>query len=142
MSAKKKIKKYKMKKYNKKDLKIFKGFLLEIKEKFSRQILSVEKDNLRTSQKDASGDLSSYSIHMADMATDSYDREFSLNMASVEQKVIYEIDEALKRIEEGGYGKCNICDGLIAKNRLKAVPYAKCCVACQNDHDREKKKNR
>ncbi len=49
MSAKKKIKKYKMKKYNKKDLKIFKGLLLEIKEKLSRQILSVEKDSRRIS---------------------------------------------------------------------------------------------
>ena len=120
----------KAKKYTKKDLKVFKEMLHKKKAEFLEQILSVEKENLRTSQKDASGDLSSYTIHMADVATDSYDREFSLSRASVEQKIVYEIDEALKRIEDGEYGLCMTCSNQIAKNRLKAVPYAKYCIAC------------
>ena len=84
----------KAKKYTKKDLKVFKELLLKIKTRLLEQILAVEKDALNKSQKDASGDLSGYSIHMADVATDSYDREFSFSRASVEQKVVYEIDEA------------------------------------------------
>lgn len=129
----------KTKKYTKKDLKIFRELLLNVKVKLLEQVLAVEKENLRTSQKDASGDLSSYSIHMADMATDSYDREFSLSRASVEQKAIYEIDEALKRAEEGDYGLCMSCGGIIARNRLKAVPYAKFCIKCQSSEERDKK---
>jgi len=121
----------KIKRYSKKDLKMFKEILTKMKEKFLGQISSVEKENLRTSQKDASGDLSGYSIHMADMATDSYDREFSLSRASGEQKIVYLIDEALKRIEDGDFGLCMSCGKLIAKNRLKAVPHAKFCVTCQ-----------
>ena len=131
----------KIKKYAKTDLKIFKEALIKIKAKLLAQIMNVEKDNLRTSQKDASGDLSSYTIHMADVATDSYDREFSLSRASVEQKAVYEIDEALKRIDEGAFGLCLTCGKQIAKNRLKAVPFAKYCIDCQSEEEKKKKKN-
>ncbi len=132
------MKKKKIKKYTKKDLRMFKDLLKKMKEQFLEQISAVEKDNLRTSQKDASGDLSGYSIHMADMATDSYDREFSLSRVSGEQKIVYLIDEALKRIEDGDYGMCMTCGNLIAKNRLKAVPHAKFCVTCQGMEENKK----
>ncbi len=132
------MKQKKNKKYTKPELKAFKEILQKTKADILEQILSVEKENLRTSQKDASGDLSGYSIHMADMATDSYDREFSLNRASVEQKIIYQIDEALKRIEDGEYGMCMACGNLIAKKRLKAVPHAKFCVTCQGVEENKK----
>ena len=91
------------------------------------------------SQKEASGDLSGYSYHMADMASDSYDRELSLNIASEEQEIIYEIDEALKRIEEGKYGKCLSCNKRIPVKRLTAVPYAKYCIQCQSKEEKTTK---
>ena len=137
---KRKAKVKKIKKYSKADLNIFKELLLKLKAKLLEQILSVEKEALSKSQKDASGDLSGYSIHMADLATDSYDREFSFSRASVDQKVIYEIDEALKRIEDAEYGLCLACNAPIAKKRLKAVPYAKFCIVCQNAEEDRKKK--
>ena len=134
------MKSKKVKKYTKKDIKVFKELLLKLKARLSEQILSVEKEAMDKSQKDASGDLSGYSIHMADVATDSYDREFSFSRASVEQKVIYEIDEALKRMEDGEYGLCLNCNSQISKNRLKALPYVKFCVACQNDEEKTEKR--
>ena len=73
---------------------------------------------------------------MADVATDTYDREFSLGLASNERKLIYEFDDALKRIEEGTFGVCEDCKSLIAKNRLKAVPYARLCVKCQEKKEK------
>jgi len=130
--------KKKLKKYTKKDLKVYKDLLIKMKAQLLNQISNVEKDNLRTSQKDASGDLSGYTIHMADVATDSYDREFSLSRASTEQKAVYEIDEALKRIVDGEYGLCMTCGSSIAKNRLKAVPYAKYCIDCQSSEEKKK----
>lgn len=136
------MKQKKMKKYTKKDLKAFKESLLKVKTKLMEQISNVEKENLRTSQKDASGDLSSYTLHMADVATDNYDREFSLSRASGEQGAVYGIDEALKRIADGDFGICLTCGCQIAKNRLKAVPYAKSCIKCQSDEERGAKKNR
>ena len=107
-----------------------KELLLKKREDIVSEIKHISRENLQ-SQKEASGDLSSYSSHMADMASDSYDREFSLNIASEEQEIIYEIDEALKRIEEGKYGKCIACGKKISVRRLTAVPYAKNCIQCQ-----------
>jgi RNA polymerase-binding protein DksA len=72
---------------------------------------------------------------MADMASDNYEREFSLGRASDEQGVLYRIDEALKRIEEGTYGGCLQCGKLIPKKRLAAVPYAELCLECQKKND-------
>lgn len=112
----------------------FKKLLLKKREDVLNEINNIAKESLK-SQKEASGDLSSYSYHMADMASDSYDREFSLNIATEEQKVIYEIDEALKRIDEGKYGRCLSCDKKIPVRRLNALPYAKYCIQCQSKEE-------
>jgi len=82
----------------------FKKILLKQREELIEEIESITKEALSKSQRDASGDLSGYSFHMADQATDNYDREFSLTLASDNQKLIYSIDEALSRIKEKGYG--------------------------------------
>ena len=96
----------------------------------------IERDNLNRSQRDASGDLSGYSFHMADMATDNFDREFSLDIASGEQTLLNRIDEALGKIKEGTYGICENCQKPISMKRLKAVPYAKLCIKCKEDEEK------
>jgi len=125
------------KKYTKKDLKDFKKIVLKKKEEILDEIKHISEDTLKKSQKEASGDISGYAYHMADVATDSYDREFSLVLASNEREMLYALDEALKKIEEGIFGICEDCKCIIAKNRLKALPYAPLCVKCQSK--REKK---
>ena len=122
---------------NKRETTKFKKQLLEKREEIIGDINSIAKENMK-SIKEASGDLSGYSFHMADMASDSYDRELSLNIASGEQEIIYEIDEALKRIKEGKYGKCESCGKKIPVRRLKAVPYAKHCIQCQSKEENNK----
>ena len=122
---------------NKSEITKLKKLLLEKREEMSGDINSIARENMK-SLKEASGDLSGYSLHMADMASDSYDREFSLNIASSEQKIIYEIDEALKRIKDGKYGKCESCSKQIPVRRLKAVPYAKHCIQCQSKEENNK----
>ena len=126
-----------MKKMTKKELKEFKKLVIKKKEELLDSMRHISEDTLKHSQKDAAGDISGYTIHMADMATDAYDREFSLGLATSEQKVIFEVDDAMKRIEEGTYGVCEDCEKLIAKRRLKAVPHARLCIKCQQK--REKK---
>lgn len=115
----------------------FKELLLKKREEILNEIKHIAEENLK-SQKEASGDLSSYSYHMADMASDSYDRELSLNLASGEQDILYEIDDALKRIKEGKYGRCISCDKKIPSRRLNAVPYAKYCIQCQSKEEKTK----
>ncbi len=96
----------------------------------------IERDNLNQSQRDASGDLSGYSFHMADMATDNFDREFSLDLASAEQTILNRIDEALRKIDDGSYGVCENCNKPISFKRLKAVPYAKLCIKCKENEEK------
>ena len=124
-------------KLSKKELGDFKKVVLKKKEEILDDIKHISDDTLKKSQKEASGDISGYTYHMADVATDTYDREFSLGLASNERKIILELDDALKRIEDGSFGICEDCKSLIARNRLKAVPYARLCVKCQEK--REKK---
>ncbi|RJP29818.1 MAG: hypothetical protein C4533_02180 [Candidatus Omnitrophota bacterium] len=123
-------------KYSKKDIAVFKKLILNRKEEILEGIKHISEDTLKKSQKDASGDISGYTYHMADVATDNYDREFSLGLASNERHVLYELDDALKRMEEGTFGVCQSCKTTISKTRLKAVPYAKLCVKCQEKEER------
>jgi len=124
---------------NKKDMEKFKKALLKKREDMTTEINNITKDALSKSQREASGDLSGYSFHMADAATDNYDREFSLTLASDSQKLIYAIDEALRRIKEKAYGRCMECSKDISRKRLAAVPYATLCIKCQRKKEEEKK---
>ena len=124
---------------NKKDLKVFKELLLKKRADLAKGIDHIANDALKTSQRDAAGDLSAYSLHMADMATDNYDREFSLSLADNEQKILNRINDALEKIEEGTFGLCELCEKKISKVRLKAVPYAELCVPCQEKQEKKKK---
>lgn len=124
------------KKLSKKDLSDFKKIILSRKEEILEGIKHISEDTLKKSQKDAAGDISGYTYHMADVATDTYDREFSLGIASNEREVLFELDDALKKIEEGTFGVCEDCKSLIARTRLKAVPYARLCVKCQEKREK------
>lgn len=123
-------------KLNKKELTGFRKLILKKKEEILDEIRHISEDTLKKSQKEASGDISGYSFHMADVATDTYDREFSLGLVTNERQVLYEIDDAFKRIDDGTYGICEDCASLIAKTRLKAVPYARLCVKCQEKKEK------
>lgn len=124
-------------KFTKKELKEFKKIILKRKEEIDSEIKHISDDTLKKSQKDASGDISGYTYHMADVATDNYDREFSLGLASNDRKSLYELNDALKKVEDGTFGICEDCKHLITKVRLKAVPQARLCLKCQEK--REKK---
>lgn len=123
-------------KFNKKELVEFKKILLKQKEQILDGIKHISEDTLKKSQKDAAGDISGYTYHMADVATDTYDREFSLSLASTDREALYEFDDALKKIEDGTFGICESCKLLISKNRLKAVPSARLCVKCQEKKEK------
>lgn len=124
-------------KLTKKDLLQYRKMIAQRKDEIRTALEHISEETLKKSQKDAAGDISGYTFHMADVATDTYDREFSLGIASNERQMLYELDDALKRIEEGSFGICEDCKNPIAKTRLKAVPHARLCLACQEK--REKK---
>ncbi len=123
------------KKLTKKEMLEYKKFILKRRSQILEDIEHISEDT-KKSQKEASGDISGYSFHMADVATDTYDREFQLGIASNERKILYDLDEALKRIEEGTFGVCEDCSNVITKTRLKALPYARLCLRCQEKRDK------
>ena len=113
------------------ELKIFKKLLIDERENIETEMHKQGNANFSRSQRDFSGDLSGYSFHMADVGTDAYDREFAGNLITGEQKMLFEIDEALLRIEDGSYGICQNCNRSIGKKRLEVVPYARLCRRCK-----------
>ncbi len=131
----KKEKTIKLKKLPKEVLKKYKALLLKEREKVGGDISHIAENTLNKSQREASGDLSGYSYHMADQASDDYERDFSLGRATEEQKVLYSIDESLKRIDEGSYGYCLQCNKPISKKRLDALPYSELCIECKKANE-------
>ncbi len=125
---------------NKKDSERFKKLLQEARVKFAGDLKHLEGDSLNTNQRDSSGDLSGYSFHMADMATDNFDREFTLGLASNEQQSLNMIDVALRKIEEGTYGDCESCSKAISQKRLVAMPHAPLCIKCQELEEKKKRR--
>ena len=72
------------------------------------------------------------SINLEEDGTAVFDRQFALDLVSSERDSLFEVDEALRRIEDGGYGICEKCEKLIEKQRLKAIPFVRMCIKCQS----------
>jgi len=139
--AKKTVKKTSSKKlkrrFSRKEFNIYREKLINLKDDTLKQMREISQDTLMKTQKDMSGDISGYGIHIADVASDNYDRDFNLSPVSNERKIVMEIDEALKRIDDGSYGICQMSGKPISKTRLNAIPYAKYSKKCQEKLEKE-----
>jgi len=104
--------------------------------KYEKQLIKLRDELLREFRKlsgaakddtgnDASEGHGSYSMHLADAASDSHDRSMSLDLASNEMGIVTEIENALRKIENGTYGICEGSGKAISKARLDAVPYVR-----------------
>jgi len=111
-------------KLTQKELQKFKELLLAKRNEIFGNVLSMEDETLRRQR----SDLSNMPIHMADIATDNYETEYTLELVGSERKLMQEIDEALDRIENGTYGICEGSGKSIPKTRLEAIPWARYCV--------------
>ena len=116
-----------------------KKMLLRMREDIVSKVKHIKEENLNKSQRDASGDLSGYSFHMADVASDSFEREISLGLVASEQELLYDIDAALENIKDRDFGKCEKCKKDIGIKRLTAVPYAKLCIKCKEHEEKQPK---
>ncbi len=117
------------KKLDEKKLEFFKNLLFKLKESIVHDIYSISQD----SDSQDSGDVSGHVSHMADVATDMYDREFNLGLASNEREILQKIEDALRRIQDGTYGFCLGTGKSISQARLKALPYAEYCMKYQEE---------
>ena len=100
----------------------------------------VAKDTLRA--RPEGSEASAFGMHQADAGSDAYDKDFALSLLSQEQDALYEIEEALKRIDNGTYGVCEMSGKQIAHVRLEAMPFARFTVECQAELERTKRSSR
>jgi RNA polymerase-binding transcription factor DksA len=103
--------------------------LLELRDQLIRQMNGLAKESAQ--------EMAGYSLHMADSGTDNFDRDFALSLLSSDQDAIYEIEEALKRIEKNTYGICELTGKPIPKTRLEAIPWTRFTVQAQAQLERE-----
>jgi RNA polymerase-binding transcription factor DksA len=103
--------------------------LLELRDQLMRQMNGLAKESAQ--------EMAGYSLHMADSGTDNFDRDFALSLLSSDQDAVYEIEEALKRIEKNTYGICELTGKPIPKSRLEAIPWTRFTVQAQAQLERE-----
>jgi len=116
----------------------YKKLLLKTKEQIAGDIRGLSDEN-NGSGNDRGGDVSGHALHMADVATDMYDREFTLGLAANDRELMYQVNEALGRIEDGTFGLCEVCKKPIPATRLKAIPHAQTCLKCQEMREAKKR---
>jgi RNA polymerase-binding transcription factor DksA len=121
-------------------LKTQKERLLQLRDTLLDSMSGVAKDTLRARAEGS--EASAFGMHQADAGSDAYDRDFALSLLSQEQDALYEIEQALKRIEAGTYGVCEMSGEKIAQARLEALPFARYTVACQAQIERQKRINK
>ncbi|KAB2674255.1 MAG: transcriptional regulator [Verrucomicrobia bacterium] len=103
--------------------------LLDLHERLRNQMTGLAKES--------QAEMENYSLHMGDSGTDNFDRDFALSLLSSDQDAIYEIEEALKRIEKGTYGVCELTAKPIPRARLDAIPWARFTVESQAQLEKE-----
>ena len=103
--------------------------LLDLRERLLDQMSGLAKESAE--------EIPGYGLHMADSGTDNFDRDFALSLLSSDQDAIYEIEEALKRIERGTFGTCELTGKAIPKARLEAIPWTRFTVEAQAQLERD-----
>ena len=114
--------------------------LLMLRDAMVDSMAGVAQDTLRSRAEGS--EASAFGMHQADAGSDAYDRDFALSLLSQEQDALYEIDQALKRIELGTYGVCEMSGKPIPHARLEAIPFARFTVECQSQLEKQNKQSR
>ncbi len=114
--------------------------LLQLRDSMVDSMAGVAQDTLRSRAEGS--EASAFGMHQADAGSDAYDRDFALSLLSQEQDALYEIDQALKRIELGTYGVCEMSGKAISHARLEAIPFARFTVECQSQLEKQNKQSR
>lgn len=108
----------------------YRRHLLAMRRRLGADVSELADEALRPVGGEASGNLSDVPIHPADLASENNEEEITLDLMENEGRILAEIDDALKRIEQGTFGRCENCHREIPRERLDAVPYARYCIRC------------
>ena len=117
------------------DVDHFRDLLLEERKRVQSALDNIHEENAGTLT-DESGEETAYDNHLADTATITYERELDYTLEDNEERLLAEIEGALKRIDEGTYGTCTNRGEQIPVERLEALPWATLCIDCQREQER------
>lgn len=117
------------------ELKVYKDRLLALRARLRGDVNQLADAALKKSRSEATGDLSTMPIHMADIGTDNFEQEFTLSLMENDGDALEQIEAALERIEESTFGLCEECGAKIPKARLNAIPYAALCIKCASTNE-------
>jgi RNA polymerase-binding transcription factor DksA len=112
------------------EIKSYRMRLLALKRRLGGVLTDLEEEALRPVGGEAAGGLSDVPVHPADLGTENYEEEVSLGLLENEIQLLTEVNDALRRIEQGTFGRCEECHQPISRARLNALPYARYCLRC------------
>src|SRR5208337_1199778 len=112
------------------ELEAFRQTLEMVRARLRGDLDQMTDEALRRSIVNGSGNLSNVPLHMADVGSENYDQEFTLELIENEQGTVELVNEALHRLEIGEFGLCVVSGEPISKPRLQAIPYTRHCIAC------------
>jgi len=113
----------------------FKQQLQAKKHDLMQTILKLEDNGLSSAMSSTTGELSAYDNHPADLGSETFERSKDLGIKDNERVLLNNVEQALKKIDRGTYGRCDHCGGMIATDRLEALPWATQCMECQQNTD-------
>lgn len=113
-----------------KDLEEFKVALLK-----ARAVLSGDLSQLHEEAFGQNGNVDASESRPGDSA-DGYYQEFNLQLLERDEETLQQVLDALERVQNGTFGKCEGCENMILKERLRAVPHARFCIDCQRQIER------
>jgi len=114
--------------------------LLQLKDTLLDSMSGVGRDTLRSRAEGS--EASAFGMHTGDAGSDAYDRDFALSLLSQERDSLFEIDAALKKIDEGNYGLCEMSGRPIPHARLEALPFARYTIECQSELEKTNRLHR
>jgi RNA polymerase-binding transcription factor DksA len=114
--------------------------LLDLRDDLVDAMSGMTRDTIRNAPEGS--EASGSGQHQGDAGSDAYDRDFALSVLAKEQDALYEIEQALRRIQSGSYGICEISSRKIPQARLEAIPFARLTVECQAQWEKEYGKRR
>ena|SRR5438128_6208046 len=116
-----------------KEKKEFRKQLLDMGKRLRGEVANLEHAALRAAGGEASGGLSNAPLHPADLGSDTFEQEVSLSLLQTENQQLGEIIAALRRLDDGTFGRCEECKEPISMERLRAASYARLCIECARD---------
>lgn len=125
----------------KEELEQFRQELIALRERLSGKLRYLTQAALNQDEGGLAGRAGS-SLHPAELGSDNYEQEFTLSLAENEREVLEMVEAALKAIDDGSYGRCEMCGQRIPRARLKAIPYTTMCVKCAEQSEKQAENSR